>query len=763
MESKNFKNEKIRLKFSLENCEENAMYQITFRLLDDDDSEEPFKTREITNKEKHGSIKFKKVFMCNYDFSQICPIKINLEKWHGCQYENVSIKEKFHLSLSTIVASKDSTLKTKTRDFKDDSEIIIIEADNPEYSCLDNNSKYFNFFDYLKAGIHFESYIIIDFTEGQEHISNLRNNQFIQVIEGFRETLYEYDKCFKVLGYGAKLKNDENNNDINSQHFFNLGMEEKAENSGFTMIVKKYRECLEKLKFDKRGYLSPVFDKIRKDTLMAYSPEIYNIVFILLHNKPSDDDIQKCIDLQIETAYLPISYVIILIGNKTDDEIKEIKHIFSNKKKFSSQSIERTRNNLSFFTMKKYNYNVEILKNNCLREIPEQIIDFYKKNNTSPEDIRIKNLDNIRKSYRVFDPNNSLYEDAFSAPTIAENPINNERKDKIQIKQNENNINQINKEENINKIIDNSEKIYYNKPMHIPEKNVIDIKRENPFRKKNKENIINIEKEKKEKQNNIEIKKENSFNKKDYVNETPDPDKIKEKEIEVNKNIPNPFKKDGYVNETPNPDKEKEIEVKENKYILNPFRNHKNEIKINLNHNNVNKINVEENYSNEGIKEKEKKYNNILNNKNQNKNDNDKIYKNATSNPDDEPKQKYIPNPFVQKKIISDNKNNDEKKYVNVTPGQENNIINHNVYISNPFKNNNEKNEIKLEEDKKEKNEIKIKEDKKENEIKIEKNDEKKLKKSKIGLHFKKKFDIDISKLSTLSNSRPENYDYSND
>jgi len=30
--------------------------------------------------------------------------------------------------------------------------------------------------------------------------------------------------------------------------------------------------------------------------------------------------------------------------------------------------------------MKKYNYNVEILKNNCLREIPEQIIDFYKKN-----------------------------------------------------------------------------------------------------------------------------------------------------------------------------------------------------------------------------------------------------------------------------------------------------------------------------------------------------------------------------------------------
>ena len=59
------------------------------------------------------------------------------------------------------------------------------------------------------------------------------------------------------------------------------------------------------------------------------------------------------------------------------------------------------------------------------------------------------------------------------------------------------------------------------------------------------------------------------------------------------------------------------------------------------------------------------------------------------------------------------------------------------------------KKEIKIEENKKEKNEIK--------------NDKTKIKKSKIGSHFKIKFDKDVSKLSTLSNSRPENYDYSND
>ena len=364
---------RIRLKFALEDCTENAMYLINFRLIDNDDTEDPFATKEVKNKKKNGTIKFEKVLMVDYDFSKICPIKINIEKRQNNQYSNILIKEKFHLSLSSIVASKNSIFKTKCRDFTDDCETLIIEADNPNYSSLEKNLENFNFFDYLKAGIQFDSYIIIDFSGGQEHIPDLRNNQFIQVIEGFRETLCEFVKVFKVYGYGASVKNDEINLYNESQHFFNLNMEEANENSGFTMIVRKYKECLEKINFDKKGHLSPVLEKIKKEILNMYSPEIYNIVFILINNKPSEDDIQKCIDMQIETSYLPISYVVIFIGNKTDEEIKEIKHIFNNKIKYSSKSVERTRYNLSFFTMKNYNYNSEILKNKCLRKILEQV------------------------------------------------------------------------------------------------------------------------------------------------------------------------------------------------------------------------------------------------------------------------------------------------------------------------------------------------------------------------------------------------------
>ena len=89
--SKIYKKEKIRLKFSLENCDENTIYSINFKFLDNDDFEDPIQTEEIKNIIKNGSIKFKKVIMCEYDFSQICLIKINVEKKCDSHYSNISI------------------------------------------------------------------------------------------------------------------------------------------------------------------------------------------------------------------------------------------------------------------------------------------------------------------------------------------------------------------------------------------------------------------------------------------------------------------------------------------------------------------------------------------------------------------------------------------------------------------------------------------------------------------------------------------------
>ena len=773
--SKVYTKDKIKLYFSLQNCYEESTYRIEFSMIYSDDPEETFITEEKRNKVKDGIINFSKTYTCEYDFSKVQYIKLTLKRWKQSKFMKFSIKEKFHLSLSTIVSSKNSIFKTKCKENTDDCETVIITAENAENSNIIKSFNNYNFFDYLKAGIQFNAFIIIDFTEEKLHHKDLSTNQFLQSIQGFRETLFEFVKNFKVYGYGAKLK-EGNNND---KKFFNLSLEENAEITGFTKIRNKYFECLDKINSEKSGYLSPVFSNIQKEIFEQYRPDIYNIIFLLIHNKPRDNDIQKSSDFLIETSKLPISIVTIFVGDKPDDEIKDLKHIFSNKKKMSSNLIERTRNNVSFFSMKNCNFNNDILKNKCLRDIPEHLLDYYKFNNTSPKDVKEKNLDKIRSSYKEFDPQLSMFQDEFCAPSIGEQRFKIDESKTQFINKNVNKIeNNLIKDNNKNKNPNNKE--YFNTP-GAPGNNEMDKKYineinlnvsgndiinnnnkivKNPFQKEKKKDKENIVFEKPNQYIN-EIKMENYAKPGQYVNNL-DPEKYI--------NTPDPEK---YVN-TPDPNK---INIgKPN--VVNPFKSKKKEKKEDQNEENKNEINInnlnmneiKENNINENEIKEEKKYINVIHktpdgennfnniidknvnnidlNINLNKNkinniinneyDEDKKYKNKTPHPCEIIKNEIILNPYKNKANINEE---EEKKYQNVTPGNNNNEMP--KYKGNPFKNKN-----------KEKNEIK---DEKEEDVKEEK------KEIKIGSHFKKKYSKDITKLSTKSSNRDDYFDYSRD
>ena len=795
------KKDKITLHFSIENCLEDSTYLLEFIIMHSEDPDEKFETEEKNNKDKNGTINFSKEFPYEYDFSKIQRFKLNLKRWvhtkYGKKFVKLSIKEKFYLYLSTIVSSKNSVFKTKTIENKDNCETIVISAENPDYNIYQKNLKKYTFFDYLKAGIKFNSFIIIDFTEKNLHTYDLENNQFLQVIVGFRETLVEYVKSFKVYGYGASLKD----NFDNDKKYFNLSMQENPELVGFTRIKEKYFDCLDKINYEKKGYLSKVFDNIKKEILDKYSPDIYNIIFLLIHNKPSKDDIQNSIDFMIEKTNLPLSIVVILIGDKSDDEIKEIRTIFSNKHKMSSNSIERTRNNISFFTMKSCNFNNEILKNKCLREIPEQALNYYQNNFASPEDIRKQNLDKLRESYKVFDPKLSLYEDEGSAPSIED----------IKIKIGDHKTQVISKK--VNKLVDNA--IKENKEQNLNKKGLVntpgysdtnDINNNinniniinNQFENNQMINEININNDSK---NNIKKSLKNPFCQNQYVN-TPNPDKQNNENI--NKKIKNPFCQKQYIN-TPNPDKQNNENI--NKKIQNPFsQKQKDKIKedekedkkeeenmFSLNKINLQSINInntdtdniklksiyidnDNNYNINEIFSGKKDYinkknnnnfddniniinnneNNIMNNNYINKFDEDKnnnniniinnknnlIHNDINKSEEEKTYKNSTPNPneIHKNKIISNpfqNKANDEeKKYKNGTPGNE--IKKRPDYLQNPFLNkNNEKKEIK-------------------EDIKDEKTE------PKIGSHFKRYSKKDFSKLSTNSSNRLDNYEIDN-
>ena len=792
--SKIYKKDKIKLTFAIENCLEDYAYALEFKIYHSPDDKELFKTEEVKNKRKNGTINFSKYIMYEYDFSKVKKFELHLKRWGISKFVNISVKEKYHLCISTIIASKNSVFKTKVKENVDNCETIIISAENPEYSSLEKNFKNFNFFDYLKAGIQFNSFIAIDFSGGSEHVPDLKNNQFLSAIQGFRETIFEFVKSFKVYGYGANYEGLDK-----EKKFFNLSMEENAELTGLTKITNKYEECLKKIKFEEKGYLSPVYENIQKEIFKQYSPDTYYIIFILINNKPIESDTQNCINFLVESTRLPLSIITILIGDKNDEEKSSIKFLFSNKRKISSNYIERIRNNVSFFTMENCNYNNEILKSKCLREIPEQVLEFYRYNKTSPEDIKKQNLDNIKNSMKEFDPDNSMYLDSNCAPIVGQyqekvkteiininkdNTKEDEKEIKIENKKDDNNDKkgyrntpgyEINckKDEKEIKIEKKNEDKNDNDKGLINTRGGDDIIIKNDSMKKS--SISNIRPEKKSLIGSKNIKFKNPFaskkQQKDYIN-TPLPDQ-QDKEMKIIKNpfaknneekeelkeekkFDNQLKNNGnyiinqpkynennnnekYINKTPS-DSINEIKLDNKKYI-NPFRkknsDEKNEINNIGNNNNID-ININNNLNDNKFN------NNIIFNNQLQKKDNEKIYKNETPGYDNNInnntiEKKFVINPFQNKKIEK------EKKYVN-TPGNDNININNdstnnkNKYKSNPFqKKNSEKNEIR----------DSIEDEKEEN--------------LKKGSHYQR-FEKDLSKLSTnSSHNRNEIYDYAVD
>ena len=710
----NVNSDQILLSFSLNDCKKGASYLIEF-YLENSEKQEHFKTELI--KKATESIKFSTTFLCNYNFSKIQLCKLVVTRWKSRQnMASFKVKENHKLTLSTLVSSKNSIFQTNICEKLPNSEIIIIEVKNPNYT--DNNLT-FTLFDYLKAGITLEGYIGIDFTSGIEHITDTESNQYLQAIAGIREIVFDFIRDFEVYGYGAKIidSNDNNNND-----YFNLSLQENNVLRGYTNIENAYIECLNKIKFSDNNSLSPLINNIRKVIYNKYKADTYSILFLLINSPPKNDDFQNTIDALIENSFLPLSIVVIGIGNS---EFEDIKRLFSNKNKISSKGMEKSRNNIHFISMKDCNFNNDILKNRCLKDIPKQMVQYYSLNKTTPKNIKEQNFDNIKESFKVFENNNSLCEFEDCAPPSLMDIQQSENKDiNIGINDNNNNINNnniINIENNNNSINEKNNNLY-EKPGNINNNNNL---------YKNLNNNDNDYKKSGQDINHSNI----------YINATPG----KDEDMKINNNyIQNPYQKEKkYINdnkinninnnqiimnnkddkrianETPKGEKMMVNETtkgpnKENNpknRIDNPYAKNKNdeeEIKeeVPKNNDNVKNNNEEKKYFNQTPGNEEKKYFNQIHGNVEKekefvqKKNEEKKYVNQTPGNEEKEEKKFVnqtpgQNINNNNKIVNPYKSQEEKKFYNQTPNPEekNKFDNYKKYVNNPFGNKNKINQ----------------------------------------------------------------------
>ena len=399
--------EKIRLYFSIKNCQKDDYYQI--KVTNEDPSLgniNKFETENLKCLEEGKELLFQKNIEYNYYFSKKQKLTINFLKSIK-EGSNYNIKENVrHTFLSSLVVAPNSLYERPLNPKISNSELLCIKLTKiiPDTQSKQNES----IFDYLNVGLKLSCFVAMDCSQGinQQKIEKSFKN-YKKIINSIKDKIANYTKDeYFIYGYGANLRNKDLSNEL-YKYIFNINLDEDK-SIHFANFLQIYDNCLNYIISEKKVCLSLMVKKITKDIFRYYDERYYNIFFILARELTDASDKQNTIDAFIESGYLPLTIIIIGEGQNNFESMKEL---FGKKVKQSSNGMLKNRDNIIFINFsEEFNENHELLAEWCLREISKQMIDFYKLAKCNPEQIKKNNLGNIKNSINIYKQSYALYE-----------------------------------------------------------------------------------------------------------------------------------------------------------------------------------------------------------------------------------------------------------------------------------------------------------------------------------------------------------------
>ena len=422
-------------------------------------------------------------------------------------------------------------------------EIKISEYKKYTINFLSKKIHPFTFLEYFSNNFDLNLNFAIDFTGSNGNVMS-ENSLHSLVIKTGNEyeismklcgeilSFYDKHKNFPVYGFGGILPNIS----LNTQEIFNLNLKQNPIINGIENVIENYHININKIDFGGASLFTPIVNQV-----LDYIKNIqnnqkrYNILLILTDGLC--DDIEDFFDALVNSSYFNISVIIVSLG---EYECKEFKNF--NNDRYSIVGYDnkkQKRKNVVYVNFNTLKKNEKELAYRLLKDIPQQMLEYYKFKGIEPKD---GNQENI-----IFDNDNNNQNIINDYPI--ENVINN------------NNNNAINDNNN-----------YINE---YPEENLIN----NNFNNKDNINVINNEME-----NNYPYQPENNDNQ--IINQS----EINNDNNNNNNNFPinNIFINNISYNNNP-------VNIKKN--INNNYINNINNSNINnnYNNNNFNKINEEEN------------------------------------------------------------------------------------------------------------------------------------------------------------------------
>ena len=278
-----------------------------------------------------------------------------------------------------------------------------------DYSQITQN---YTFLDYIKAGVRICLSIGIDFTGSNGHplddgtlhcIKGKTPNDYERAIRycGDIVSYYDYDQLIPVYGFGAIVNSSYSKE---ASMCFNINFLDNPDIYTVDNVLKAYHECIEK---DKLTFAGPTeFAPIIQAVISKINDDILHYYILMILTDGVIDDLQETIDTLVAACSLPLSVIIVGIGN-TDFKKMEILD-GDEVPLISSTGQKRERDLVQFVSFSKYENDEKKLAEEVLAEIPKQMVEYYRFKKLSPNEIN-KLMPSSIQNYYNNDYNKSNY------------------------------------------------------------------------------------------------------------------------------------------------------------------------------------------------------------------------------------------------------------------------------------------------------------------------------------------------------------------
>ena len=228
-----------------------------------------------------------------------------------------------------------------------------------------------------KKGLNIDLSIAIDFTSSNgyptrtdslHYIKYGNINNYEKSIRACLDILSIYNKKdeYDVYGFGA---------DINGilSNCFNISGTEDSKIKGVENIIKDYKNTVNKVVFSGGTYLAPIINIINDKISSNKNNMNYNVLLIISDGHA--DDIDEIVDSIIKSSKLPLSIIIIGVGDDVSSDMKRLNG--ESGKLINSKGECLEKDIVQYVHFNDYNENIEKLTQEVFRYIPHQIKDYF--------------------------------------------------------------------------------------------------------------------------------------------------------------------------------------------------------------------------------------------------------------------------------------------------------------------------------------------------------------------------------------------------